>query len=212
MQHDFASAGRQRLCSSCGSLDNRHQRHECPTLTNPKGSPKGKGKGKEKGKPKTAAMATSTANASAVTSVPEEQSPTVSRAAVLPVASSDSATGSNTTAQLEQEAIRILKRLSCVECDEWGSVQGASWCQDGGTPCAVNMVELFGLRVCRGRNHSEAEGKGVPSGPCIEEVSEKSLTSPGEEVSVDREDGVAPGDGPHVGGDIYHQTCPVVGK
>ena len=67
MQHDFASAGRQRLCFSCGSLDNRHQRHECPTLTNPKGSPKGKGKGKEKGKPKTAAMATSTANASAVT-------------------------------------------------------------------------------------------------------------------------------------------------
>ena len=33
MQHDFASAGRQSLCYSCGSLDNRHRRQECPTLT-----------------------------------------------------------------------------------------------------------------------------------------------------------------------------------
>ena len=63
MYHDFASAGRQSLCYSCGSLDNRHRRQDCPTVTSPKGSPKGKGKGK--GKPKAAAVSANAGDSSA---------------------------------------------------------------------------------------------------------------------------------------------------
>ena len=121
MQHDFALAGRQSLCYSCGSLDNRHRRQDCPTLTNPKGSPKGKGKGK--GKPKAASVSSKDGDSSAVPVSGEataggnsNQAVTVARAGVDPIPSNPSASVLSTTAQLEQEAIRILKRLACVEC------------------------------------------------------------------------------------------------
>ena len=142
MYHDFASAGRQSLCYSCGSLDNRHRRQDCPTVLSPKGSPKVKGKGK--GKAKAAAVATS-ASADAASSggpitveVPSStptgvtQGPTIAKAAVTTGVRSDPSTVS-TTAQLEQEAIRILKRLSCFECQP--DICSASCNQDGGSLC-----------------------------------------------------------------------------
>ena len=56
---------------------------------------------------------------------------TVARAAVDPVASCSSVSAS-TTEQLEQEAIRVLKRLACLQCiEETPSVEA------GGVPLAL---------------------------------------------------------------------------
>ena len=114
MQHDFASAGRQSLCYACGSLENRHRRPDCPTVTNPKGG--SKGKGKTKGKPKVAATSVET---------PGPQITEVSESSVDPshdVASVQAASAqgkASASSAVEQEALKILKglRLACLTVD-----------------------------------------------------------------------------------------------
>ena len=235
MYHDFASAGRQSLCYSCGSLDNRYRRQDCPTVTSPKGSPKGKGKGK--GKPKAAAVSANAGDTSAAPVSPggatenaQSTPATVARAAVDPVVSSSAASAS-TTEQLEQEAIRVLKRLACLRCiEETPSVEA------GGSPSGFNaesassasvgvvsfpdvkcqrLMGCLDLRVVRGQNHCEVEGKGAPSGPCSEEECEMCLLRHGDGVWVDKvepkgpcQDGVVPDDGPHVQGDRVSPEVP----
>ena len=115
---------------------------------------------------------------------------TVARAGVDPIPSNPSASVPNTTAQLEQEAIGILKRLACMECTHCTTSVEA-----GGSPSDVvlgsfsdvrgkEIVDCFGLRVVRGQNHCEAEGKRVPSGSCIEENCEKCQLRLGGAMSI----------------------------
>ena len=130
MRHDFASAGRQSLCYACGSLDNVHRRPECPTVLNPKGSPKGKGKSKGGKAPPQAKAATLVETPGPVlTEVPERSEDATS----VPSVAKATAPSSSHSA-LEQEALKILKglRLSSISLtSEQGS---SSLSREGGSP------------------------------------------------------------------------------
>ena len=141
MQHDFSSAGRQSLCYACGSLENRHRRPDCPTVTNPKGS--SKGKGKTKGKPKVDATTVENSGPQ-ITEVSESSvDPSHDVASVQAASAQGKASASSA---VEQEALKILKglRLACltVDCSTLSACPALrSSAGQGGTPPGVSSLD-----------------------------------------------------------------------